>query len=45
MGVVGVSENIANKRKPYLLCNEVDEFAWCRVVLIAQIGTHSCVFD
>jgi hypothetical protein len=40
-----MGENIAEKRKPGLLGDEVDELPWRRVAVIAQIGAHSCVFD
>ena len=38
-------EDIVDESESRLLGDEVNEFALCRVVLIAQTGAHSCVFD
>jgi len=43
--LVGVLKDVVDQREPRLLGDEVDEFAWCCIVIIAQTGAHSCVFD
>jgi hypothetical protein len=40
-----VGENIADERKPRLLCDEVDKFPWCRLGTVAQTSVHTGVFD
>ena len=39
--LLGVLENIVDQREPRLLGDEVDEFAWWSVVIVAETGAHN----